>query len=220
MFLKKNMSHKKVWFHNIITIVLLLNFFLGNAQELKSGDLIFQVEGKGDFSHAISSATGLQDSINFVHVGIIEVKGDTINVIEASPEKGVCITPYNFFIERSPKINGKPGAVIKRIDFDFPVDSAIFNAKRYLGDGYDWWYLPDNGKIYCSELVYESFYDNYGKRIFQGNPMNFRSPDGSMPEFWVKLYEKLGVDIPEGVIGTNPNDMSKSDFLREICRFF
>lgn len=70
--------------------------------------------------------------------------------------------------------------------------------------------------MYCSELVYESYLDDNGEHIFLARPMNFRAPDGSMPQFWVELYDALGCPVPEGVPGTNPNDMYMSPVLKPV----
>lgn len=188
---------------------------------LKTGDLLFQISGTSDFSKAISASTGVSDMPDFVHVGIVVVEDDTVvNVFEASPEAGVRIVDINKFLDSSPKAGNRPGVVVKRLSADFDAGSTAENAKKYLGEEYDWWYLPDNGKMYCSELVYESFLSPEGEHIFQASPMNFRDADGNMPEFWIKLYEKLGVDIPEGIPGTNPNSLSQDSRLEEIYRYF
>ena len=50
--------------------------------------------------------------------------------------------------------------------------------------------------------------------------MNFRAADGTMPAFWTELFEKLGEPIPEGVPGTNPNDMAREGVLTEVGRYF
>ncbi len=50
--------------------------------------------------------------------------------------------------------------------------------------------------------------------------MNFRAADGSMPPFWNELFAKLGEEIPEGLPGTNPNDMSRDTLLTEVFRWF
>lgn len=192
-----------------------------NAFEYKDADLIFQVSGHSPFSEAITSATGSPDSLSYVHVGIIHLCPDgSLNVIEASPEVGVRELPLEEFLSESIKINGKPGVVIKRIKVDIPVSDIIRRAQSFLGQPYDWYYLPDNEMLYCSELIYESYLDENGEHIFTANPMNFRAPDGSMPEFWTNLYQKLGIDVPEGIPGTNPNDISRDPQLKEVYRFF
>lgn len=180
--------------------------------------MLFQISGNGsEFSEAIVESTLSLDSLNFDHVGIFFYDKDhQPNVIEASPQNGVTITPLHQFLNSSPMINNKPGLVVKRLNIEFPVERSIRLALDHLGEPYDWFFLPDNGKMYCSELVYESFLTENGDHIFQSQPMNFRAPDGTMPEFWVNLYNELGVDIPEGIPGTNPNDLFKSSNLIEI----
>lgn len=50
--------------------------------------------------------------------------------------------------------------------------------------------------------------------------MTFKNPETKeFDEFWVQYYIDLGIEIPEGVLGCNPNDMSKSKniyFVKEI----
>ena len=50
--------------------------------------------------------------------------------------------------------------------------------------------------------------------------MNFRAADGHMPAFWTELFDRLGEPIPEGIPGTNPNDLAKEPVLQEVWRFF
>lgn len=188
---------------------------------LKSGDLLFVSSGKSEFSDAISISTASEDSLKFVHVAMVLENSDSIcKIIEASPSHGVRIIDLNEFLAECPLINNKPGIIAKRLITEFSVDSVIARAKSHLGEPYDWWYLPDNNKMYCSELIYESFIDDDGHHIFQSQPMNFRDKDGNMPDFWQNLFEGLGEPIPEGLPGTNPSDLSKSLNLIEVYRFF
>ena len=190
-------------------------------QVLKQGDLLFVVGNNSAFSQAISDATVFNDSLSFVHVAILDsISHGYYQVIEASPDEGVRGVELEKFLENCPKINEKPGVVVKRITVDYSPFDALSKAKSHLGEGYDWWYMPENGKMYCSELVYESFFDHNGNRIFKSQPMNFRNQDGSMPDFWIKLFEQLGKPVPEGMEGTNPNDMAKDSVIVEIYRYF
>lgn len=202
--------HIKLYYFLVIWMLIggcLMTF----GEELKSGDLIFVPEEKGEFSKAIVDATASEDSVKFVHVGIIEV--DSIGnawVIEASPRDGVREISLQKFME------GTPNIIVKRLLIEYPTDKMLNRAKSFIGEGYDWWYIPDNGKMYCSELVYEAYLDAEGQHIFEAKPMNFRAPDGSMPEFWVRLFEELGEPIPEGEMGTNPQEMGKSSILETV----
>ena len=197
----------------------MMTFFTGiiYAEGLKTGDLIFQIAGDSNFSRSISEATSQDDTYDFVHVGIIEVVSDTIvNVIEASPEEGVRIISLGDFIEHVPLVERKPGVVIKRVTQDLEFEKIIKLAYSHLGEDYDWWYMPQNNKMYCSELIYECYLDPSEQHIFELEPMNFRAADGTMPEFWINLFNKLNCPIPEGIPGSNPNSLSRSPFLKTI----
>jgi len=140
--------------------------------------------------------------------------------MEASTGNGVVLTKWKDFVDSSVRINGKPGLSVMRVNVDFPLSKAVARAKSFMGEEYDWSFLPDNGKMYCSELVYCSYRYEDGKPIFTERPMNFRDSKGAMPDFWTKLFQRLGEKIPEGVPGTNPNDMSKEPVLKEVHRYF
>lgn len=192
-----------------------------DAPALQNGDLLFLVAADSPMSDAITAATSHADDLKFDHVAMIYMdSGGNPCVIEASPKEGVHALPLDEFIAGARKIDGQPGVVVMRLQVDFPAEEAVVNASQHIGEDYDWFYLPDNGMMYCSELIYESYLDEEGNHIFEAKPMNFRAEDGSMPDFWVKLYEQLGEPIPEGEPGTNPRDLSKDQKLVEIYRYF
>lgn len=177
-------------------------------------DLIFQVAETSDFSKAITDATAQKDDLKFDHVAIVFTRNEEVQVIEASAKKGVSILPFEAFVQSLPA-----GYVIKRVKNELVSSDILKNAFAHLGEPYDWSYLPGNGKMYCSELVYECFTDKDGQKLFQARPMNFRDENGIMPPFWIELFKKLGEEIPEGVLGTNPNDLSKEGVLEEVYRY-
>ena len=189
-----------------------------SAQEPESCDLIFQTEDKGAFSGAITDATAPEDSVKFIHVGIIETDENGCFVYEASPKYGVRKIPYDEFINQTEGEEAQLRFVVKRLSIDIPKDKILQNIQSHLGEDYDWWFLPNNGKTYCSELVYDTFIDLQGNHIFSSQPMNFRAKDGSLPEFWTRLFEELNMPVPEGIEGTNPNDMAKDPRLIEIVK--
>ncbi|WP_253952417.1 YiiX/YebB-like N1pC/P60 family cysteine hydrolase [Xylanibacter muris] len=186
----------------------------------REGDLLFQVAGDTEFSDAIANATAVSDSVKFVHVAMVVLDSEVPHVIEAVDGKGVISTPLEDFLSSSHKMNGKPGVVAMRVNMDFPVSDAVSRAKSHLGEDYDWSFMPDNGKMYCSELIYESYRNADGTPIFTARPMNFRDSSGNIPDFWVNLFNKMNQPVPEGVLGTNPHDMSKDPVLLEVYRFF
>ena len=180
--------------------------------QLRSADLVFVCDGGSDFDSAISAATA-DSSLSFTHVGLVEVCKDSVFILEAEPQDGVVRSSLEEFTER----NGSDNLRFYRISgAEIDREAAVKTAKTFLGQAYDFAYLPDNGRMYCSELVYESCRDRYGKRIFQSVPMNFQATDGSIPEFWVNLFSAQGIPVPQGVPGTNPNDLSKSPVLRRL----
>ena len=89
-------------------------------------------------------------------------------------------------------------------------------AKSFCGRAYDVRFLPDNEDLYCSELVQNSYLDATGAQVFTSEPMNWLSPDGTMPPYWEWLFGKLGMEVPQGLPGTNPQRMSESENLEEV----
>ncbi|MDE5609140.1 MAG: hypothetical protein K2I66_02000 [Bacteroidales bacterium] len=193
----------------------------GEAYVPQSGDLLFVLADASAFSGAIADATAQHDSLKFSHVAIVGVQNGQPYVVEASSRCGVARTAWDTFFSLAPKIDGKPGVVAMRVVADgFHAEQALARAETHIGEAYDWSFLPNNGKMYCSELVYESYLLEDGRALFSARPMNFRNAEGHLPEFWRTLFEELGEAVPEGIPGTNPNDLSKETSLVEIWRGF
>lgn len=220
---------------NLLFCIFLSAFAISCSQKEfvpENGDLVFLAAGTSEASQAIVSATAQRDSIKYDHVGIVQIVDGMVFVIEATGKYGVVRTPWHEFLDASPRIDDMPGITAMRVK-SIPAkgwrlfrsrkklaDDAVNRAISFMGQPYDWYYLPDNGKLYCSELVYEAWKNAAGKPVFSANPMNFRDIDGDMPQYWINLFSRLGADIPEGVPGTNPTDMSKSPVLKEVHRYF
>lgn len=174
---------------------------------LQSGDLIFLNNNRSDMEKAITASTG-----EYSHVALVE--RDSTNdvwVIEASPKYGVQRIPYNQF-ERENNLGFFGGNIdVYRLTVPFDTTMVIANAKRMVGKAYDDAFLPDNDAYYCSELIQVAFGD-----IFPTKPMNWRDDEGHLPEYWIKHFEELGLPVPEGVLGTNPTDMSRSPLLKML----
>lgn len=191
-----------------------------NSFSPQDGDLIFCAGGDTQMSRAITSATLNDNDMQYDHVAIFANLDGIPSVIEASSKYGVRTVGWEEFLAQADKIGGKPGIDIMRIREDIDIDAAIERALSFMGQTYDWYYLPSNGMMYCSELVYESFLRRDGSHLFTAIPMNFRDKDGNMPEFWTGLFAGLGRDVPEGEPGTNPNDMSRDPALQLVFRYF
>ncbi len=207
------------------TLILYIGILAGAActqqrEQLRSGDLLFQVGHESAMSGAIMAATGKSEEVKFTHVGIAVISSRADSVLEATSDGGVRITALSDFLNKSARLNGRPVAIAKRLKDTAGIAAAVARARTFLGQPYDYSFRPDNGKLYCSELVWESYLAPDGRRLFPAQPMNFRAADGSMPPFWNELFAKLGEEIPEGLPGTNPNDMSRDTSLTEVFRWF
>lgn len=190
---------------------------------IQTGDLLFQVGAESAMSGAIAAATIRDSTLTFTHVAIAltDPAGcpERDSVLEAF-DGGVRITTLKEFLDRSARIDGRPAVIAMRLRDTTGITASVTRARHFVGLPYDYSYRSNNAKMYCSELVWESYRDTLGRRIFPTRPMNFRAPDGTMPAFWVELFEKLGEAIPEGVPGTNPNDMARDPHFVEVGSWF
>ncbi len=171
--------------------------------KLKNGDLLFLQGCEDDIENAICESTG-----NYTRVALIEVdSNEKIWVIEASPKNGVQRLKYTDWLHDN---NGNCNNVY-RLAEPFDTAAVIARAKSLIGKPYDNAFLPDNDAYYCSEFIQAVF-----GGIFESKPMNWRDADGNLPEYWEKHFKELGIPVPEGVPGTNPTDLSKSEKLKKV----
>lgn len=208
----------------LIISVLLLAVSCGQKVDtLRTGDLVFvglplDYDAEGDsMDAAISAATGEEGALNLIHVAIAEVDADSIWIIDATIAHGVDRHPLAVFLKDFTLKDGTyPEFIIKRVK-GIDAEAAVGRAKTYCGRGYDVRFLPDNEDQYCTELVQNSYLDASGNELFHSEPMNFCAPDGTMPPYWEWLFGKLGMDVPQGVPGTNPQRMAQSDLLYDVA---
>ena len=187
---------------------------------LRTGDLLFQVGRESAMSGAIAAATGENAPLPFTHVGIAVCCAGGDSVLEATSPGGVRMTALHEFLDKSARHEGRAVVVAMRLKDTTGLAASVARARSFMGRPYDYSFRPDNDRMYCSELVWESYRRPDGDPIFPTRPMNFRAADGSMPQFWIELFEKLGEEIPEGMPGTNPADMAQESVLREVRRRF
>lgn len=199
--------HLPLWLAEICAALCLLSSCRTDTAP-QTGDLIFFTGGSSSMDDAISSSTG----DGFVHVAIVEVDSEgTAWLIDATPQKGVSREKLE-----SNLLEEKGKAVLMRLKDSTGVAASVQRAKSLIGSPYDFAFLPDNDAYYCSELVYECFLRPDGSHIFSCQPMNFLDSEGNLPEYWKELFEKLQMDAPQGLPGTNPEDLSRSTTLRGI----
>ena len=205
-----------------IALFTLFFIILNNSDEeynLQEGDFLFQDLDCGPTCDAIEAVTWGVDSAKFSHIGFVVDSYGERKVLEAIT-KGVVLTPIKDFLDRSFDTNGKPKVWVGRLKPEFReiVEKSIKIYPEYLGKDYDDEFIYNNGKYYCSELIYDIFKKaNNGSPIFQLEPMTFKSPksDNYFP-VWVEYYKKLNFPIPQDSLGINPAGISRSKKIEII----
>ena len=188
--------------------------------EFETGNIIFIYDTTG-MGSAIQSSTAW-DSFHpaFTHVAITECTDSGVYVVDATPSLGVARRPLIDFIlsvlDTNAGYNFVSIAEYYYVDVPFDTAALIERMHSFIGLPYDPYFLPDNGRLYCSELVQECFFDQKGHRLFPSKPMNFYASDGTLPAYWQHHFDSLGVAVPQDMPGTNPNDMSRSPILRQF----
>lgn len=189
---------------------------------LQNGDLVFvglpagQKVDTASMDAAISAATGTEGELNITHVGIVEVDKDDIWIIDATPKRGVERHSLQSFLEDNALDDGTPPVyVVKRVK-RFDADAAVARANAFCGRSYDFCFLPENDELYCSELIQKCYLRRNDEPLFESEPMNFLATDGTMPPYWEELFKAMGMDVPQGVPGTNPQRLSESKHFAVI----
>lgn len=181
--------------------------------KLKTGDIIFQSMNCGPLCEAINEVTEGYQGKDFSHLGLVLIQNDSIYIIEAGG-KEVKLTPYKIF-----KTYTNEEMYVGRLKPKYRkyIPEAIAFSLKQIGTPYDEEYLYDNGKYYCSELIYDAFLEAYKKPLFQMFPMTFKSPKtNEFFDVWEEYYKNLKMEIPEGKLGCNPGGISTSDKLKII----
>lgn len=192
----------------ILFSLLFLASIFTKAQQYKTGDLLFQNLDCGGLCDAIELVTEGYNGQKFSHIGLVFLRNDSVYIIEAIGEN-VHLTPIAIFIARSnnPVVHARVKTQYQKL-----IPAAIQFSLQQQGKPYDEPFLYNNGKYYCSELIYDAFaFANNGKPFFQLEPMTFKQP-GSTEFFpvWVNYYQNLKMEIPEGKPGINPGGISRS----------
>ncbi|HKJ43421.1 MAG TPA: YiiX/YebB-like N1pC/P60 family cysteine hydrolase [Sunxiuqinia sp.] len=202
---------KLILIMNLLAI-LGLNAF-GQPLKIKTGDLLFRETVSSNLSQAIDQVTQTGKQTHFSHIGIADVERDTVFVLHASPIGGTCKITLNEFSH--PEADSVRVVVYRlKKPYRSAIPSAIKEAKSLLGKPYNFSYILSDSSQYCSEFIYRAF---EADSIFKLNPMTFKDP--ATREFaptWVDYYKKLGLEIPEGKPGCNPNGMAASDKIERI----
>ena len=194
-----------------------INYF--DVYQPQEGDFLFQDLDCGPTCDAIEAVTWGVDSVKFSHIGLVINENGEWKVIEAI-SKGVVLTPIDEFLNRSFDTNGKPKVWVGRLKPEYTklVEKSIETIPDYLGMEYDDEFIYNNGKYYCSELIYDIFKNaNNGKPIFNLEPMTFKSlKSNEYFPVWITYYKDLNFPIPQDSIGINPAGISRSEKIEIV----
>ena len=201
-----------------------------NDFQLQIGDILFQDLDSSPLCDAIEIVTTGYNNNNFSHIGIIVELGDpncinsnyiyedNIRVLEAIPNK-VTTTRLDSFLNRSIDSNEKPKVIVGRLKkrYQYSILDAVNFLKSKIGVEYDHYFIKDNNKYYCSELIYEAFEKD---SVFRLYPMTFIDPiTNNTMNLWQEYYNELETKIPEGEPGINPGIMSISEKIEIVHKY-
>ena len=217
-------------FQTIFLTALLCFGSLSNSQaqsykqfRFQSGDLLFQDLDCGGLCDAIETVTTGVQGRHFSHIGLVYRRADSVFVIEAIG-KDVHLTPLEKFLLRPTDKAQQPTVVVGRLKpaYQYLNKAAVRFALQQMGTLYDDVFLYNNGKYYCSELIYDAYKEaNHGRPFFSLRPMTFKDPaTGNTFPVWTQYYQDLHQPIPESKPGCNPGGISTSDKISIITSFY
>ena len=179
--------------------------------QLQTGDLIFVgVTDTDDFSQRIAASTHRETAVDYTHIGLVEKTTATLFVLHASPETGSTREPLARFLNRQTGV----ADVYRPTISNAPWPAILQNAKAMLGQPYNWSFIKSRPGYYCSEYIMNAFQP---AQIFTEAPMTF-GPNNSILPGWLDYYADLGLPVPNGEPGTNPNGLANSPHLKYLGR--
>lgn len=182
-----------------------------SVANLATGDLIFVGAREQNISGAINRVTQRVDQQSFDHVGLVEVSEQGVFLLHATGRGGAIRQHLEEYVALSEEA-GKALEVYRLKDeYVESIPIAITVADSMLGKPYNFSYVLNDSSYYCSDYIERAF-RKY--EIFELEPMTFVNPEtGDTDEFWQEFYNKMGIEVPEGELGCNPNGLAASEKL-------
>jgi len=223
----------------IIITYVSCNYINSNQKKeeftLQLGDMLFQDLDSSPLCNAIELVTPGYKGANLSHIGIIVeektpfcTNSDSrfedkyfynieqeVKVLEALPG-GVKTIILDSFLNRSFDNNNMPKVIVGRLKkkYQYAIADGIQFLNSKIGKDYDDYFLMQNEKYYCSELIHDAFASD---SIFKMYPMTFMNPNtNETMDIWKEYYNKLNIKIPEGQLGINPGIMSISEKIEVV----
>lgn len=183
------------------------------AVNVHEGDLLFVSAGRSGLSAAIDDATGRQGTPSFDHVALVASAPQGWEVLHAD-EKGSRRQSLSAFRQDAQAKQRQIVVYRLRAPQQAAIKDAVATARTMLGKPYNTSYVLNEDSYYCSDFIERAFRRHH---VFALQPMNFRNPQtGEISAHWVELYRGMGLDVPQGLPGTNPNDMAAATVLQRV----
>ncbi len=196
----------------LLPLLLIMACNKSEYSPLQNGDLLFLSYSNGELSGAIDEVTQTQKATHYAHMALVQISGRDTFVFHASSKKGVVKEKIASFIKDESASQIDIYRLKETLQINF--SKAFVEAEKHVGLPYNSAYLWVDTTYYCSQFIYAIFESD---SIFQLDPMTFKDPTtGEFHPDWIKHYEKLGLPIPEGDPGCNPNGMAASKNLQFI----
>ncbi|MHC4186941.1 MAG: YiiX/YebB-like N1pC/P60 family cysteine hydrolase [Planctomycetota bacterium] len=191
--------------------------------EPKEGDLLFQDLDCGPLCDAIEKVTTGYQDLDFSHVGIIARNSSGNLVVIEAVSSGVETTDLEDFMQRSFDQRGRPKVIVGRLKEPYKhlIPLAIENGFALEGKPYDKVFALNNDAYYCSELIYQIFWEaNNNNPLFTLQPMTFKDPEtGKILNVWEDYFSRLDTPVPQGREGLNPGSISCSSVLDIVYQY-
>lgn len=175
-----------------------------NRTNLCEGDLLFCAK---EASNPITEVTQGVSGMKIDHVAIVHKQVNKTYALEAI-HKGVTLTPIDSFMARREMV------VAARLCDTLGVAQSVERALSFLGRPYDFNFMPSDSAFYCSELVQKNYRYSDGQLVFKPIAMSFHDKTGKITDYWKEYYSRQGLTVPEGELGSNPGDLSRSKAIQ------
>lgn len=185
--------------------------------DLNDGDIIFQsLKEKSSFNDAVShsgAVSNIDEIITHVnHVGLYV--GDN-TVIQATQKDGVIQLPLSDFLFAG------CDNIVATIDNALIIKQALTRVMTCLGLPYNHSFHPDADGFYCSELITYAFKTELNDDYFELYPMNFNDlTTQQILPYWITYYHTLNQPIPQGILGSHPQQLLRQTHLFKTIRLF
>jgi hypothetical protein len=195
-------------------LIASLCFSCVNTLPIESGDLVFRGALGSNLSKAINDVTQTTKATNYTHMGICDVVDGKVTVYHSDVYKGVVKESLELFMSSEDTARYNLDLYrIKNIESN-QIEKALSIAKSLIGEPYNTTYILEDKGYYCSEYIYELYKTD---SIFKLEPMTFKNSEtNTFHRGWIDYYKNLGIAIPEGKLGCNPNGMANSNTLKFI----